>query len=123
MSRRFAPTALMLGNFVTGTAVLAPAGMLSELASDLDVSIRTAALLITFGAVLLCVGSPLTAWLTSRIERRALLGGSLAVLAVGNFASALAPDYVLLLIIRVVMLAVGSLYTPQAAGTVGLISP
>src|SRR3954447_1883192 len=89
VNRRFAPTALMLGNFVTGTAVLAPAGMLSELASDLDVSIRTAALLITFGAVVLCVGSPLTAWLTSRIERRALLGGSLAVLAVGNFASAL----------------------------------
>jgi len=113
----------MLGNFVTGAAVLAPAGMLSELASGLDVSIRSAALLITFGAVVLCVGSPLTAWLTSRIERRALLGGTLAVLAIGNFASAFAPDYVLLLTIRVVMVAIGSLYTPQAAGTVGLITP
>jgi MFS transporter, DHA1 family, inner membrane transport protein len=121
--KRFASTALMLGNFVTGTSVLAPAGMLSELASGLGVSIRDAGLLITFGAVVLCIGSPLTAWLTSRIERRTLLGGTLAVLAVTNFASAFAPDYAILLIIRLVMLAIGSLYTPQAAGTVGLITP
>jgi MFS transporter, DHA1 family, inner membrane transport protein len=113
----------MLGNFVTGTTVLAPAGMLSELASGLGVGIREAGLLITFGAVVLCVGSPLTAWLTSRIERRTLLGGTLAVLAVTNLASAFAPDYAVLLIIRLIMLAVGSLYTPQAAGTVGLMTP
>src|SRR5687768_9742287 len=109
--RRFAPTALMLGNVVTGCSVLAPAGMLGELSSGLDVSIRTAGLLITFGAIMLCVGSPVTAWLTSRIERRTLLTVTLAVLAVTNFASALAPDYTSLLIIRLVMLAVGALYT------------
>jgi DHA1 family inner membrane transport protein len=113
----------MLGNFVTGTSVLAPAGMLSELASGLGVGIREAGLLITFGAVVLCIGSPLTAWLTSRVERRTLLGGTLAVLALTNVASAFAPDYTVLLIIRLVMLAIGSLYTPQAAGTVGLIAP
>ena len=72
-SRSFAPTALMLGNFVTGTSVLAPAGMLRELSAGLGVTIRDAGLLITFGAVVLCIGSPLTAWLTSRIERRTLL--------------------------------------------------
>jgi predicted MFS family arabinose efflux permease len=70
---RFAPTALMFGNVVTGMSVLAPAGMLGELSSGLRVTISGAALLITFGAVVLCIGSPLTAWLTSRIERRTLL--------------------------------------------------
>jgi MFS transporter, DHA1 family, inner membrane transport protein len=123
VERRFAPTALMLGNIVTGTAVLAPAGMLSELSSGLDVTVRGAALLITFGAVVLCVGSPLTAWLTSRIERRTLLTTTLAVLALTNAASAFAPDYATLLVIRLIMLAVGALYTPQAAGTAGLIVP
>src|SRR5882757_6789691 len=88
-ARRLAPTALMLGNVVTGCAVLAPAGMLKELSDGLDVSIRTAGLLITFGAIVLCVGSPLTAWLTSRIERRKLLGATLAILALTNIASAL----------------------------------
>ncbi|WP_420807634.1 MFS transporter, partial [Bradyrhizobium valentinum] len=121
--RRFAPTALMLGNVVIGCSVLAPAGMLGELSSGLDVSIRTAGLLITFGAIMLCIGSPVTAWLTSRIERRTLLTVTLAVLALTNFASALAPDYTSLLIIRLVMLAVGALYTPQAAGTAALIVP
>jgi MFS transporter, DHA1 family, inner membrane transport protein len=121
--RRFAPTALMLGNVVTGCSVLAPAGMLIELSSDLAVTVRDAGLLITFGAVMLCVGSPLTAWLTSRIERRTLLTATLAVLALTNIASAFAPDYAGLLVIRLVMLAVGALYTPQAAGTAALIVP
>jgi len=121
--RRFAPTALMLGNVVTGCSVLAPAGMLGELSSGLDISVRTAGLLITFGAIVLCIGSPVTAWLTSRIERRTLLVVTLAVLALTNIASAFAPDYASLLIIRLVMLAVGALYTPQAAGTAALIVP
>jgi len=71
--RRFATNALMFGNIVTGTTVLAPAGMWGELSSGLDVRIRDAGLLITFGAIVLCVGSPLTTWLTSGIERPALL--------------------------------------------------
>ncbi|MCP4615932.1 MAG: MFS transporter [Bradyrhizobium sp.] len=122
-ARRFAPTALMLGNVVTGSAVLAPAGMLAELSAGLDVSIRTAGLLITFGAIVLCVGSPVTAWLTSRIERRRLLAVTLAVLAVTNIASAFAPDYASLLALRLLMLAIGVIYTPQAAGTAAMIVP
>ena len=121
VGRRFAPTALMIGNILTGCSVLAPAGMLSELSSGLGVTIRDAGLLITFGAIVLCVGSPLSAWLTSRIERRTLLTATLGVLALTNAASAFAPDYTTLLVLRLVMLAVGALYTPQAAGTAALI--
>ena len=121
--RRFAPTALMFGNLVTGSSILAPAGMLIELSSDLGITVYTAGLLVTFGAMVLCIGSPLTAWLTSRIERRTLLTVTLAVLALGNAASAFAPGYTTLLLIRLVMLAIGALYTPQAAGTAALIVP
>jgi DHA1 family inner membrane transport protein len=121
--RRFAPTALMFGNLVTGSSILAPAGMLIELSSDLGITVHTAGLLVTVGAMVLCIGSPLTAWLTSRIERRTLLTVTLAVLALGNAASAFAPGYTTLLLIRLVMLAIGALYTPQAAGTAALIVP
>ena len=121
--RSFAPTALMLGNIVTGCAVLAPAGMLAELSGSLDVTIRTAGLLITFCAIVLCIGSPVTAWLTSRIDRRRLLTLTLGAMALTNAASAFAPDYASLLIIRLVMLAIGVIYTPQAAGTAALIVP
>jgi MFS transporter, DHA1 family, inner membrane transport protein len=123
VERRFAATALMLGNFITGTSILAPAGMLSELSGGLKVSISDAGLLITFGAIVLCIGSPLAAWLTSRIERHALLTATLAVLALANAASAFAPDYATLLIIRLLMLAVAALYTPQAAGTPRSLCP
>jgi predicted MFS family arabinose efflux permease len=119
--RRFAPSALMFGNIVTGCSVLAPAGMLIELSSDLGITVHAAGLLITFGAAMLCIGSPLTAWLTSWIERRTLLTVTLAVLALTNFASAFAPDYTSLLVIRLIMLGIGALYTPQAAGTAALI--
>jgi DHA1 family inner membrane transport protein len=121
--RSFVPTALMLGNILTGCSVLAPAGMLMELSQGLDVTIRDAGLLITFGAVMLCIGSPVTAWLTGRIERRNLLTATLAVLALTNLASAFAPDYTTLMVIRLIMLAIGALYTPQAAGTAALIVP
>src|SRR2546423_10780352 len=79
-ARRFAPTALMLGNVVTGCSVVGPAGVLKEFSEGLGVSISIAGLLITFGAIALCVGSPVTAWLTSPIERRALLAATLSVL-------------------------------------------
>ena len=59
-TRSYAPTALMLGNIVTGTSVFAPAGMLNELAAELDVTVRVAGLLVTFGALALCIGSPAT---------------------------------------------------------------
>src|ERR1700760_4877816 len=121
--RRFAPTALMFGNLVTGSTILAPAGMLIELSSGLGITVHPAGLLVTFGAIVLCIGSPLTAWLTSRIERRALLTVTLAVMALGNAASAFAPGYATLLVLRLVMLAIGALYTPQAAGTAALIVP
>jgi predicted MFS family arabinose efflux permease len=122
MPPRFALTTLMLGNFVIGVSVLAPAGMLHELSKGLAVSIRDAGFLITSGAIVLCFGSPIAAWLTSRFDRRLLLAATLFTLAAGQFASALAPNYYTLLIVRVLMLAVGALYTPQAAGTATLLA-
>jgi predicted MFS family arabinose efflux permease len=114
--------AMLLGNFVVGVSVLGPAGMITELAQGLGVTIQTAGLLVTFGAVVLCVASPLLVWRTSRMDRRVMLGGTIAVLAVGHFASALAPSYGVLLALRLGMLAVAAIFTPQAASTVTLMT-
>lgn len=113
----------MLGNFVTGVSILAPAGMLPELSREFGVSIHEAGLLITFGAVVLCICSPLSAWLTSQFDRRILLSVTVAVMAVAQFASMLAPNYATLLAIRLAMLAVAALFTPQAAGTAAMMVP
>lgn len=114
---------LMLGNIVIGLSVLGPAGMLSELADGLHVGIHDAGLLVTYGAIVLCIGSPVMAWLTTRMDRRALLVGTLLVVAAAEGASALASSYDAVLLLRLAMLAVAAIYTPQAAATVGLIVP
>ncbi|MGZ3285784.1 MAG: MFS transporter [Xanthobacteraceae bacterium] len=123
MSAPLAAFALMFGNLVIGVAILAPAGMLRELAQGLAVTIRDAGMLVTFGAMVLCVGSPLVTWATSRVARRTLLSATLAVVALGHAASAFAPNYGTLLALRLVMVAVAAIYTPQAASTIALIVP
>lgn len=121
MSHSLSRFALMGGNFITGISVLAPAGMLHELSSGLGVTIRDAGLLVTYGAVILCVGSPVLAWLTTRVGRRLLLAGTLAIVAAGHLASAFAESYAAVLALRIAMLVVVAIYTPQAASTIALI--
>lgn len=113
----------MIGNFVIGIGLLGPTAMLGELSAGLGVTIREAGLLITFGALMLCICSPLMSMLTSRIERRTMLIGVIAVAAACNLASAFAPSYAALLAIRLVMCIAAAPYTPQAAGTVGMLVP
>ena len=122
-STRLPALTMMLGNFVVGVAILGPAGMLVELATGLSVSFRDAGLLMTFGAIVLCLGSPLVAWATTAIDRRKLLATTLGIIALGHVASAFAPDYNTLLVARLVMLAFAAIYTPQAASTIALIVP
>jgi DHA1 family inner membrane transport protein len=119
-NERLSLFALMLGNFATGLAVLAPAGMITVLAKDLGVSIREAGFLVTAGAIMLCIGSPVMAWITTRVDRRSLLTAVLLIAAICHGVSALAPNFWTLLATRVAMLAAAAVYTPQAANTVAL---
>jgi DHA1 family inner membrane transport protein len=123
MRKSFAATALMFGNFVTGLAIMSPAGMLGDLAKGLNVSIYQAGLLITFGAVVLCIGSPLMTWLTSRIDRRVLLASVMLGVALCFAATFVAPTYNSVMALRLVMLAIVAVFTPLAAGTVALLVP
>ena len=113
----------MLGNIAIGLCILAPAGMLSELADGLGVAVHDAGLLVTYGAFVLCISSPLGAWLTTRLDRRTLLAGTIGVLVIGQFVTAFAPNYATVLGLRLLMLVAAALYTPQAAATVALIVP
>jgi MFS transporter, DHA1 family, inner membrane transport protein len=123
LSARFVPTALLLGNFVIGTSIMAPAGMLNELSRDLHVSIAQASLLVTLGAVVLCLGSPLLSWATSRMDRRTLLCAILAIIVAAHVVAAFTTSFAALLVLRLVMVAAAAPFTPQAAGVVGLILP
>lgn len=115
--------ALLAGNFVIGLVVMAPAAMLHPLAEGLAVDIRDAGLLVTYGAVVLSIASPLVAWLTSRLDRRTLLTLSLAMVALSHLVSLLVTSYPAVLTLRLIMLVFAAVFTPQAASTVALLVP
>ena len=115
--------ALLIGNFVIGTGVLLPAGLLNELSASLGSSIATTGLLMLAGGLVVGIGAPVLAGLTNRIDRRHLLAGSLLLYAVGHAAAAIAPNFWVLLVVRTIAMAAAALFTPQAAATLGLVVP
>jgi MFS transporter, DHA1 family, inner membrane transport protein len=115
--------ALALGNFVVGLSILLPTGMLAELSVGLNVPIGTVGLLISLGAGVICISPPLVAWITSHMERRALLSAILIWLALAHVISAFAPNYPFVLGVRLAMLAFAGAFTPLAAGTAALLVP
>ena len=96
-------------------------GLLVVLANDLGASVPQTALLITIAAIGMCIGSPVLATLTSRIDRRTLLTGSLALYAVGHALCAFAPNLTMLIIVRSVTMMGAAVFTPQAAATLSLV--
>jgi DHA1 family inner membrane transport protein len=122
-SQSLALWSLLFGNFVIGTGVLLPAGLLNVLGADLHVSPATAGLLLFAGGLVVGIGAPVLAGLTSRFDRRMLLAATMGLYAVGHALAALAPEFWSLLIIRTVTMVAAALFTPQAAATIGLLVP
>ncbi len=115
--------ALLCGNFVIATGVMAVPGTLNEISASLRVSIATAGQLISVGAFVMAIGAPTFAALVAGWDRRRLLALSLAWHAVLTAACALAPDYAWLLPLRALALLAPAVFTPQAASCVGLLVP
>ncbi|MFO1032678.1 MAG: MFS transporter [Hyphomicrobiales bacterium] len=114
---------LLLGNFIVGTGVLLPAGLLNEISAELAISPARAGRLMLVGGVVVAVAAPLVAGFTSRIDRRRLLVFALLLYALGHLAAALLPGFSLLLAVRAATVLGAAIYTPQAAATAGLIVP
>lgn len=115
--------ALLIGNFVIGSAILLPAGMLPELSAAFSVDVPRAGLLMLTSGVVVAVFAPVLAALTSRIDRRAVLGAALVLYVAAHLASMLAPTFEALIAARVVMALGAAVFTPQAAATLGALIP
>jgi MFS transporter, DHA1 family, inner membrane transport protein len=115
--------ALLFGNFVIGTGVLLPAGMLTELAHDLGVSVPTAGTMMLASGVVVAIGAPVAAALTTTIDRRLLLTASMAFYVLCHLASAAASSFAVLILLRVFLAVPAAIFTPQAAATVSALLP
>ncbi|HEV3430591.1 MAG TPA: MFS transporter [Paraburkholderia sp.] len=94
--------ALAISAFAIGTTEFLIMGLLPDVARDLGVTIPAAGLLVTGYALGVAVGAPLLAVLTSRMPRKLALQLLMGVFIVGNVMCALADNYSLLMVARVV---------------------
>ncbi|MCJ1881586.1 MULTISPECIES: MFS transporter [Pseudomonas] len=92
--------ALAVGGFAIGTTEFATMSLLPYFAPALGIDAPTAGHVISAYALGVVVGAPLLAVLGARLPRRTLLVLLMALFAVGNGLSALAPTYHWMLLFR-----------------------
>ncbi len=94
--------ALGVGGFAIGTGEFVIMGLLPEAAKDLNVSIPQAGHVISAYALGVVIGAPLLAVLAANWPRRTLLIALMALFSIGNLASAMAPGYLSMNVLRFV---------------------
>ncbi|AZQ40922.1 MFS transporter [Streptomyces cyaneochromogenes] len=94
--------ALALGGFGIGLTEFLIAGLLPRVASSLAVSEAAAGWLISGYALSVAVGAIVLTAATARLPRKNVLVGLVALFVIGNLLSALAPNYPVMLLGRVV---------------------
>jgi MFS transporter, DHA1 family, inner membrane transport protein len=112
---------LTAGNFFVATSFMSVTGLLNEIAASLQISIPQASVLMSVFAITAGICAPILATFGSRIDRRNLLAGSLAICAVANVFAALGDSYPQLLAARILAAVTSAVYTPQVAATVSMM--
>ncbi len=92
--------ALGVGGFSIGTGEFVIMGLLPEMARDVGIGIPQAGHAISAYALGVVIGAPVLAVLAARLHRRAVLIALILAYAAANFASAMAPGYASLLLLR-----------------------
>jgi DHA1 family inner membrane transport protein len=112
-----------LCNLVIGTGAFVVTGLVVPMAADLGVSAAAAGQATTAYALATAVLAPAMLVATGAWSRKAALVLAMAVFSAGNALCALAPNLTVLLAGRVLM-GVGAMFTPVAAGiAVALVEP
>jgi DHA1 family inner membrane transport protein len=94
--------ALAVAAFAIGTTEFVIMGLLPEVAPDLKVSIPSAGMLVSGYALGVAVGAPLLAAFTAKMERKHALLLLMGLFILGNALCAIAPNYDVLMVARVV---------------------
>lgn len=114
---------LALGMFALGTDTFIVAGVLPQLARDLEVSLGSAAAVVTVFSLTYALGAPALASLTAALPRRTMLIGAMSCFAVANLMSTVSLTLPMLLISRMVAALAAATYSPIATAAAAAISP
>ena len=116
--------ALTAGAFGIGVTEFVIMGLLLEVSTDLSVSIPAAGRLISGYALGVVVGAPVMTALTAAWPRKRTLLVLMVIFTLGNLACALAPNYDVLMLARVVTaFAHGTFFGVGSIVATGLVAP
>jgi MFS transporter, DHA1 family, inner membrane transport protein len=116
--------ALAVGGFAIGTGEFAIMGLMPNVAQGLGITEPQVGHVISAYALGVVVGAPILAVLGAKLLRRHLLLLLMAFFALGNFASAMAPDYHSMLIYRFIAgLPHGAYFGVAAIVAAGMVPP
>jgi DHA1 family inner membrane transport protein len=107
---------LTLGAFSIGTEGFMIAGLLPDLARDLNVGLPAVGHLVTAFSFAYALGAPVIAVLTASFERRSLLVVAMLCFGFGNALAAVTPNYVGLLMARLLLALSAAGFMPAASG-------
>lgn len=123
-SHWLAVSAVGLGTFLLVTAEQLPIGLLTSVGSALSVSEGTAGLMVTVPSLVAAVAAPVVPVLVGALDRRLLLLGLMGLMALSNVASALAPNFAVLVASRVLVgVAIGGFWAVASGLAVRLVAP
>jgi DHA1 family inner membrane transport protein len=115
---------LAVGTFLMLTTEFLVAGILPEIAADVQVSVPRAGLLITVFAVGMIVGAPVMTMLTLRLPHRLTLVLALGVFALGHVIVAVGADFAVLLAARfLTAIATGAFWAVAAVVATRVAGP
>ncbi|UPR27800.1 MFS transporter [Vibrio cyclitrophicus] len=115
--------ALTLSAFAIGTTEFVIVGLIPTMASDLNVSMPSAGLLVSLYALGVAIGAPVLTALTGKWNRKLVLLGVMALFVVGNLLAWQAPGYNTLIAARILTgLAHGVFFSIGSTIATGLVS-
>lgn len=94
--------ALTIAAYAIGTTEFVIVGLLPTVANDLGITLPLAGLIVSVYALGVTFGAPILTALTGGLGRKPLLLGLMTLFIIGNAAAALAPNYEMLLVARVI---------------------
>ena len=109
---------IAVGTFSMVTTEFLPIGLLTDIATGLDVSDGTAGLMVTIPGVLAAFAGPALIVASGRLDRRTVMIALSALLVASNLLAAIAPNFATMLVARLLLgLCIGGFWTfaPGAA--------
>ncbi|KJE35119.1 MFS sugar transporter [Thalassospira sp. HJ] len=94
--------ALTIAAYAIGTTEFVIVGLLPTVATDLDITLPMAGLIVSVYALGVTFGAPILTALTGGMNRKSLMLGLMGIFLIGNVVAAISPTYEMLLVARVI---------------------